>query len=325
MRRREFITLLGGAGPWSLAARAQQTTPTIGFLHTGLPRPNAYLVAAFHEGLKESGYVEGQNASIEYRWAEARWDRLSALAADLVARHVTVIVAGGGTYAGLAARRVTETIPIVFVGAADPVKLGLLTNLNRPDGNVTGIVSLGVELVPKRLELLHELVPTGAAIGVLVNPNTPTLDIQLRNLEDAARSLGREIVIASASSKDELDDAFLSFAQHGARALLIVPDTLFNSERHKLAALTVDHAIPAIYYIREFAEAGGLMSYGVSIVDGYRRAGGYVGRILNGDKPADLPVQQSTKVELIINLRTAKALGLTMPPALIARADEVIE
>jgi putative tryptophan/tyrosine transport system substrate-binding protein len=325
MRRREFIRLIGSAAvSWPLAARAEQSK-MIGFLHPGLSTSNAYAAVAFHDGLKECGFVQGQNVEIEYRWAEGHYNRLPEFAADLVRREVAVIVAAGGVWSGLTAKRATSIIPIVFVGTADPIKLGLVSSFSRPGGNVTGIAMLAVELMAKRLELLHQLIPSGVKIGALVNPNNPTAEAELRDVEHAASSLGREIIISKASSEGELDAAFLSLVEQRAGALLVVSDALLNSGRTKIAALAASHAMPAISEIREFVEAGGLMSYGVSFVDGYRQAGVYTGRILKGEKPSDLPVQQSVKVELVLNMKAAKALGLSFPIAVLARADAVIE
>jgi putative tryptophan/tyrosine transport system substrate-binding protein len=327
MKRREFITLIGStAASWPLAARAEQSVmPLVGFQHPGLSTSSAYAVAAFHRGLKECGFVEGRNVAIEYRWAEGQYNRLPEFAADLVRRQVAVIVAGGGVWSGLTAKRATSIIPIVFVGTADPVKLGLVSSFSQPGGNVTGIAMLSVELMAKRLELLHQLIPNGVTIGALVNPSNPIAEAETRDVEKAASSLGRVVIISKASSESQLEASFLSFVEQRVGALLVVSDALFNSERTKIAALAARHAMPAIYEIREFIEAGGLMSYGASFVDGYRRAGVYTGRILNGEKPAGLPVQQSVKVELVLNLKAAKALGLSFPITLLARADEVIE
>jgi putative ABC transport system substrate-binding protein len=326
MKRRAFITLLGGAAAaWPLAARAQQAMPVIGFLNGGSRIGYAPWVAAFLQGLNEAGYVEGQNVAIEYRWAENQYDRLPALVDDLVRRQVTVLVATS-TPAVLAARIATTTIPIVFFVAADPLQLGLVTSLSRPEGNLTGVVTLNVEVAAKRLQLLHEMVPTATIVALLVNPsNTALAETITKELETAARTLGLELHILHASSEREIETAFATLVQLRAGALVIGADALFNSRSEQLAALALRHAVPAVYQYREFAAAGGLMSYGGSITDTYRLAGVYTGRILKGEKPADLPVQQSTKVELIINLKTAKALGLEVPRTLIARADEVIE
>jgi putative ABC transport system substrate-binding protein len=324
-RRREFIALLGGAAAaWPLAARAQQSAmPVVGFLNIASPGEFARLVRGFHQGLSETGYHEGQNVLVEYRWAEGRYDRLPALATDLVHRQVAVIVATGGPASALAAKAATAKIPIVFV-ASDPLGVGLVTSLSRPTENVTGISSLNFEVWAKRLEIAAELVPNASEIGLLVNPQLPNAARQLQDIKTAARTLGRSLVVMEASSAPEIDSAFEMLAQRRIGVLLVAGDPFFNSRSHQLVALAARYSIPSVYE-REFAAAGGLMNYGADLADSYRLAGIYTGRILSGAKPADLPVQQSTKVELIINLKTAKALGLEVPPTLLARADEVIE
>jgi len=328
MRRREFITLLGGAAAaWPLAARGQQpAVPVVGVLSAEWPDSFADRLRAFRQGLSETGYVEGRNVAIEYRWAEGRNDRLPSLAAELVRRQVTVIAALGSTPAALVAKAASTTIPIVFYLGADPVEVGLVASLSRPGGNLTGVVTLNVEVGAKRLELLHEMVPTATIVALLVNPRNPTLAEALtRDSQAAARTPGLNLHVLHASSEREFDTAFASLVQLRAGALVIGADALFNSLSEQIAALTVRHAVPAIYQFREFTAAGGLMSYGSTVADTYRPLGVYTGRILKGEKPADLPVQQATRVELIINMKTAKALGLTVPLPLLGRADEVIE
>jgi putative ABC transport system substrate-binding protein len=327
MNRRELMALLGGtAAAWPLAARAQQRAmPVIGFLSGTSPGPYASYVAAFHQGLSDAGYVEGQNIAIEYRWAEGHYDRLPALAADLVGRKVDVIAASGGTPAARAAKSATSTIPIVFTSGTDPVAAGLVTSLARPGGNLTGVSFLVVELNPKRLELLTELVPQARVIALLVNPTNTNAERTIRNMEEAARAKGVQLAILKVGSESEIDVAFASLVQLQAGALVVGADAFFNSRREQLVALASRHAVPAIYEGRESAASGGLISYGTSISSVYRQLGIYAGKILAGAKPADLPVQQPTKFELVINLKTAQALGLTVPQALLARADEVIE
>jgi putative ABC transport system substrate-binding protein len=325
MRRRAFITLLGGAAAWPFAARTQQPAlPVIGFLGTGSPDAFAYIVRAFRQGLSETGFVEGRNVGIEYSWANDQLDRLPALAANLVRRQVSLIIANS-TVAALAAKAATTTIPVAFQTGGDPVQTGLVASLNRPGGNLTGVTSLAGELAPKRLELLHELVPAATNIGVLSNPNNQNAGILSSDLQAAAGALGLEFQVVHASAERDLDTAFASLARLRVGALLINPSLLLNTLSEQLGTLTVRHALPAIFQFREFVAAGGLMSYGGSITENYRLLGVYTGRILKGEKPADLPVQQSARIELIINLKTAKAFGLTVPPTLLGRADEVIE
>jgi len=325
MKRRELITLLGGAAAWPLAARAQQPAlQVIGFLGTGSPDVFAYIVRAFRQGLSETGFVEGRNVAIEYSWADDQLDRLPALAANLVRRQVSLIVANS-TRAALVVKAATTTIPVVFQIGGDAVQTGLVASLNRPGGNLTGVTTLAGELGPKRLELLHELVPAATSIGVLFNPTDQNAGILSSSLQAAARTLGIELHVLHASTERDFDTVFATFARLQVGALLINPSLLFNTLGAQLATLTVRHALPAIFQFREFAAAGGLMSYGGSITENYGLLGVYAGRILKGEKPADLPVQQSAKIELVINLKTAKALGLTVPPTLFGRADEVIE
>jgi putative tryptophan/tyrosine transport system substrate-binding protein len=326
MRRREFITLLGGAATaWPLEAPAQQqqAIPVVGFLNTRAPGEATHLLASFRQGLSETGYVEDKTVAIEYRWAEGHNDRLPALAADLIRRRVTVIAAN--SQATIAARAATTTIPIVFITGADPVQVGFVASLNRPGGNLTGVASLDTELGRKRLQLLHELLPKADTIAALVNPTFPGSDIQARDLQAAAGTLGLRLHILHASTERDINAAFATLARLQASGLVIGNDPFFTSWSEQLAALALRHAVPVIYEFRAFAAAGGLMSYGPRIADLYRLVGVYTGRILKGEKPADLPVQQSTSIELIINLKTAKALGLDVPPTLLARADEVIE
>jgi putative tryptophan/tyrosine transport system substrate-binding protein len=325
--RRKLLAALGSAVAWPLAARAQQPAmPVIGFLGAESPDLVASRLRAFRQGLSETGAVEGRNVAIEYRWAEGHNDRLRALAADLVSRQVTVIAVPGSTPAALAAKAATTAIPIVFGVAVDPVAAGLVASLARPGGNLTGVTTLNLEVVPKRVELLHELIPTATAVALLVNPTSPTLaETSTRNAQMAARTLGLELDILHASTESDFDAVFATLVQRPAGGLVIAPDAFFNSHLEQLAALALRHTMPAFFQFREFAAAGGLMSYGGDITDTYRQAGIYSGRILKGEKPADLPVQQSTEVELIINMRTAKQLGLTVPIQLLGRADEIIE
>jgi putative ABC transport system substrate-binding protein len=325
-RKREFIALLGGAAAWPITAGSQQPAmPVIGFL-TGLgqnDRPN--LTNAFRRGLGEAGYVEGRNVAIEYRFAENQYDRLPALAADLVGRKVAVIAATGGGSAILVSKAATTTIPIVFTTGGDPVQEGFVASLNRPGGNVTGISFFGTMIVAKALGLLHELVPSAAVIAALANPRLPESARMISDVQGAARTLGLQLLVLNASSPNEINAAFATLRQQRAGALLVGGDPFFTSRRQQIVALTTRDAIPDMYTNREFVEEGGLMSYGNDTLDGYRRAGLHVGRILKGEKPADLPVDQATKFEFVINLKTAKALGLDVPPGLSSRADEVIE
>jgi putative tryptophan/tyrosine transport system substrate-binding protein len=324
IRRRDLITLLGGAAAaWPLAAGAQQLTmPVIGFLHHGSPDVAARLAAAFRQGLKEAGFVEGQNVWIEYRWAENHYDRLPALAADLVRRQVAVIFAN--TFTVQAAKAATATIPIVFNSAEDPVALGLVASFNRPGGNATGVYSL-TALEAKRAEIVHELVPKATTIALLVDTNFPSAETQLRHTQEAVRLLGVNLLILKAGNAGELDNAFATLVRENAGALVVAASGFFFSQREQLVALAARHGVPAVYPYRDAAAAGGLMSYGTNVFDNYHQAGIYAGRILKGEKPADLPVQQPVKVELVINMKTAKALGLTVPLPLLGRADEVIE
>src|SRR5215471_5832192 len=325
MRRRRFIALLGGAAAWPLAARAQQPAiPVIGFLSTLSPsNMAANVMNEFRQGLKEAGFAEGQNVKIEYRWAEGHYDRLPALAADLVRRQVAVIAATGGEPSPQVVRASTQTIPIVFMANGDPVAGGLVASLNRPGGNLTGVTIFGMMAAGKRLELLRQLMPKTGTIAYLMNPNNPNREFD--NVQAAARSVGQQILVLNADGDRGIDSAFATIAQRGVTALLVASDPLFFDRRDQLIALAARQAVPAIYYLRAFSQAGGLLSYGNSLTDMYRQVGIYTGRVLNGEQPADLPVIQSTKYELVINLKTAKALSLDVPPSLLARADEVIE
>jgi ABC-type uncharacterized transport system substrate-binding protein len=325
VKRRAFITLLGGAAAWPLGARAQQSTmPVIGFLNQGSAQPSAYLVAAFRKGLKEIGYVEGYNVAIEYRWAESQYNQLPQLAADLISRRVSVL-AVAFLPAALAAKAATSTIPICFVTGADPVHQGLVASLNRPGGNVTGVAFLSQLLGAKRLGLLHELVPAAGTFALLVNPANPNAEGLMKDLQAAGHALGKQIVVLRASTEREIDRQFASLKQQQVTALIVAPDAFFDSQRDHIVELVARQAIPAIYERREAAAAGGLMSYGANVADAYHQAGIYTGRILKGEKAADLPVTLPTKFELVINQQAAKGLGIEIPPMLLARADEVIE
>jgi len=327
MRRREFMTLLGGAATWPIVARAQQpATPVIGYLNSvAAAAPIEHLLAAFREGLGETGYIEGKNVGIEYRFADGQYDRLPALATDLVNRRVSVIAVGGGTVSALAAKAATATIPIVFISDSDPVKIGLVTSINLPGGNATGIHQLTAGLEAKRVGLLHELVPSATAIAVLVNPTYSDAEAQIKEVQDAARTLGLQLHILKASSDSDFDPAFATVIEQRAGALLVASDPFIFSRRTAIVALAARHSVPTVYQFRECATIGGLMSYGTRIADSYHQVGVYTGRILRGAKPADLPVVQSTNFEFVINLKTARSLGMTISPTLVAQADEVIE
>jgi len=329
VKRREFITLMGGAAAaWPLAVRAQQqAVPLIGLLSSRSAAESANHVGAFREGLSQVGYVEGQNVTIDYRWADGRYDQLPILASELVARRVTAIAAVGGNVSGLAAKAATDTIPIVFIVGDDPVHLGLVSSLNRPGGNATGMSVFTTELGSKRLEILRELVPNASTIGLLINPNYQGSARESEEVQTAAKGIGKEILVLNASNEHEIDAAFSTLTQQHVDALMVSADALFVSRRDQLVALAARHSIPTIYDLRDFVATGGLMSYGTSFVDAYRQVGTYIGRILKGEKPSNLPVQRAVKIEidLVINLRTAKILGLTFPITLLGRADEVIE
>ncbi len=328
IQRRQFITLLGGAASaWPLAARAQQTAmPVVGFLHSGSPGTTAYQSAAFNQGLNETGYVEGQNVAIEYRWADGHYDRLPALASDLVGRKVSVLAPAGGIPPALAAKAATTTIPIVFIMGSDPLKAAVVTSLNRPEGNVTGVSFLINSLGTKRVELLSQMAPSASTIGMLANPTNPDAEVETRDAQAAAQALGRKLFVVNASTENDFEPAFATLVARGAGALAVAGDPFFLGKGlNQIVALAARHRMPAIYILRQYPEAGGLMSYGTSITDAYRQQGVYVGRILKGAKPADLPVIQSTKFEFALNLKTAKALGLSVPDRLLALADEVIE
>ena len=326
MKRREFIAGLGGAVAWPLVARAQQTAmPVIGFLSSGSSASWMSFVNGFHRGLKEAGFIDGQNVALEYRWAEGQYDRLAGMAADLVASRVAVIFAAGGSDPARAAKAATATIPIAFYSAADPIKAGLVDSLNRPGGNITGVSMMSSTLEAKRLELLHSLVPKASTIAALINPNYPAAKSEAQDVHEAAVRLGVTPLVLSTGTDQDIDTAYATLVAQGAGALLVAQDPFLVSRREKIIALAVRHAMPAMYSLREYAMDGGLISYGPDFVDGFRQAGIYVGKILKGEKPSDLPVMQPTKFELIINLKTAKTLGLEIPPTLLAVADEVIE
>ena len=324
MKRRELITLLSGAAAWPLAARAQQAAvPVIGYLELGASEGRVYMVTAFRKGLSELGYIEGRNVAIEYRWGNYEIDRLYDLAADLVARRVNVIAVAGGGPSALAAKAATSSIPTVFGTAGDPIQIGLVASLNRPGGNVTGVTNMSVEVSAKRLGLLHELLPRAKRFALLRYPNTSSAEIA--ELREAASTIGAQVEVFGAASSDEIDRAFANLVQNRSDALLLVPHPLFSNRRVQLVTLASRHGIPAVFYDREYVNAGGLMSYGASAADQARQVGIYVGRVLNGERPADLPVIQAAKFEFVINLQTAKILGIEVPPSLLARADEVIE
>ena len=326
MRRREFVTLLGGAAAWPLAAHAQQPAiPLIGFLSSRSLNDSRHLVDAFRTGLQANGYIEGQNLSVEYRWAEGQYDRLPALAAELVRSRVAVLVTTGGEPSVLAAKAATSSIPIVFTTGGDPVKMGLVPSLSRPGGNATGISLLTTAPEAKRLGILHELAPRAGVVGVLIDPNYQQAEDQAREVREAAKALDLQIEIALAGKDQELESAFASLAQSHAAALLVTADPFFDTRRDRIIALAAQFRLPAIYQFRDYVVAGGLVSYGVSLADGYRQVGIYAGRVLKGDKPSDLPIYQAIKFEFVLNLKTARALGLQVPPMLSALADEVIE
>jgi putative ABC transport system substrate-binding protein len=327
MKRRNFIGLAGGVAAWPLIARAQRpSVPVVGFLGSTSPEGYATFFSGFQRGLREAGFVDGDNVTIVYRWAEGQYDRLPGLAADLVSRHVSVIAATGGLPSSLAAKHATETIPIVFILGSDPVKFGLVSSLNRPNGNVTGVTLFAYLLDAKRVELMHELVPGASVIALLVNPNNPAqVEAQYVEVEAAVRKFGQQLVILKAGTDSEIDSAIAGVVEKKASVLLVSADPLFLTRRDQLVALVTRHAIPTIYEWRQFSEAGGLMSYGIDLVDAYRQAGVYVGKILGGTKPGDLPVLQPAKFEFVINLKTARALGLTVPNTMLVAADQVIE
>jgi putative ABC transport system substrate-binding protein len=326
MQRREFITLISTAvAAWSLAARAQQPIPIVGFVHTGEAEPNASFVAAFSQGLKDAGHVEGQTVAIEYRWADGHLERIPALVLELVRRPVAVLLTGGGDVPPLVAKGATATIPIVFVIGDDPVASGLVASLSRPGGNVTGATIIASELSPKRVEMTFELLPQVSAVAMLLNPNNPQSAIDSDSTQEALRAKGKEVHVLHASNREEIDAAFAALPALKIGALLLIPDPLFQSSRSQIIALAARYSLPTIYYTGTYAASGGLVSYGASFAEMYRQMGVYVGKILKGAKAADLPVLQPTKFELVINLKTAKALGLNVPSSLLSRADQVIE
>jgi putative tryptophan/tyrosine transport system substrate-binding protein len=325
MKRREFITLLGGAAAWPVAAHAQQSLPVIGYLNGASAADFPHLLAGFRKGLSETGYVEGRNVTIEYRYADGQYDRLPPLAADLVARKVSVIVATAGTPTIRAAKAATSTIPIVFVIGGDPVKFGIVASLSRPGGNITGMTLFGIELATKRLGLLLELVPAATVIGVLANPNNPITEPQLTDLQAAAHTLGRQLLVLKASAESDFAAVSTAIDQQHVDALVVAADPFFDVRRVQIVSVAARQKVPACYVRHEFVREGGLISYGVDIPDAFQQAGVYTGRVLKGEKPADLPVMQPSKFELAINLKAAKALGLTVPATILTRADEVIE
>ena len=327
LKRREFITLLGGAAAasWTLPLRAQQGVPVVGFLNPGLPEPSSFLVVAFREGLEKEGYVEGQNVTVEYRWASGHYNELQTLASDLVRRHAVAIAATGGSISAQAAKAVTATIPIVFNVGEDPIKLGLVASFNRPGGNITGVNTLSPALESKRLGLLRELVPQAAIVAVLLNPSNPDADLQRRDIQAAATAIGQDLRTFDVGNESDIETAFAALVRQRADALLVGSDVFLTNRREQIVALAARYAVPTIYSFRSFAESGGLMSYSTNLVEVYRQVGFYVGRILKGEKPANLPIVQPTKFELVINLKTAKAMNVKISDNLLSLADEVIE
>ena len=326
MRRREFIAYIGGAAAWPLAARAQQAgMPVVGFLNPGLPEPSSFLVVAFREGLEKEGYVEGQNVTVEYRWASGHYNELQTLASDLVRRHAVAIAATGGSISAQAAKAATATIPLVFNVGEDPIKLGLVASFNRPGGNITGVNTLSPALESKRLGLLRELVPQAAIVAVLLNPSNPDADLQRRDIQAAASAIGQDLRTFDVGNESDIETAFAALVRQRADALLVGSDVFLTNRREQIVALAARYAVPTIYSFRSFAESGGLMSYSTNLVEVYRQVGFYVGRILKGEKPANLPIVQPTKFELVINLKTAKAMNVKISDNLLSLADEVIE